>query len=389
MSCLGAYPTLGHNVSNSKCHDVVQVHYSLTILLFLISHMTDVEQLIDDPSYLAYKLDFATESIEFLPLAATDLTEATWLTRDALGKGGSSISVSLHDVVRAIDSQPVPPRKPPRFIFHTAYCASTYLSRCLAVKGMSVSLREPQLLLDAANAKRLQWRSQTGSIDFRHLPALALRLLQKHAERHETLIIKPINSVNNIVSELLHASGSTKALMLYTDARSFLLSTLNKGEEAKQRQRAMFDLLRCDFPHLSQLGLSDAIHLSDLKVSLTLWRLQLEQAEAALTHSSFNGLMESLYAEVLISEPKRSLHAVNEFLELGIAREMISDIAVGDMSTQDAKNMNSRFSVKTRESNYQKIEDFYGADLVNGYHWLTSNNPATSLMPVLAGSLKL
>jgi hypothetical protein len=280
-------------------------------------------------------------------------------------------------------------RKTPRFIFHTAYCASTFLSRCLSVKGVSVSLREPQLLLDAANAKRIQWRSKTSKIDFRHLPALALRLLQKHAEPHETLIIKPINSVNNIIAELLHASGAPKALVLYTDARNFLLSTLKKGQAATQRQRTMFDLLRCDFPHLTQLGLSDAIHLTDLKISLTLWRLQLEQAEQALTDSLISSALGSLHAETLVSQPDKALQAANKFLQLGISSEVISEIALGDLSTRDAKNMDSSFSLSAREASYQKIEDFYGSDLANGYQWLTTNNPLTSLTPSLSGSIEL
>lgn len=352
--------------------------------------MTDVKQLIDDPGYLAYKFDFANESIEFISLAEGDLESVTWLTRDLLDSDSPSTSVPLVDVLRYINSQPqAMASTPPRFIFHTAYCASTYLSRCLSVKGVSVSLREPQLLLDAANAKRLQWRSKTCKIDFRHLPGLALRLLRKHAEPHETLIIKPINSVNNIIAELLHASGASKALMLYTDARNFLLSTLKKGQAATQRQRVMFDLLRCDFPHLSQLGLSDAIHLSDLKISLTLWRLQLEQAEQALTHSSFNGALGSLNAEILINQPEKGLQAANKFLQLGISNETITEIALGDLSTRDAKNMGSSFSLAERQAGYQKIEDFYGSDLANGYKWLTTNNPLTSLTPSLSGSIEL
>ncbi|MFT6033104.1 MAG: hypothetical protein ACI854_001637 [Arenicella sp.] len=351
--------------------------------------MTDVKQLIDDPSWLAYKLDFATEAIEFLSLDKADLSEATWLTRDALGASARSVSVSLVEVLRVINSQPTVTRKPPCFIFHTAYCASTFLSRCLAVKGISVSLREPQILLDAANAKRLQWRSQTSSMDFRHFPALALRLLQKHAEPHERLIIKPVNSVNNIIAELLHASGSSNSLMLYTDARNFLLSTLKKGEEAKQRQRAMFDLLRCDFPHLSNLGLSDAIHMSDLKVSLTLWRLQLEQAEQALGHFSSKGVIRSLHAETLINQPSKGLEAVNNFLELGFSSELINDIVLSDLSTHDAKSLGNSFSTDKREASYRKVEDFYGADLENGYKWLTTNNQSTSLTPVLSSALEL
>ncbi|MFT6408594.1 MAG: hypothetical protein ACJAQ6_002014 [Arenicella sp.] len=350
--------------------------------------MTDVKQLIDDPSYLAYKLDFTTESIEFLSLAESDLSRSTWLTREELSKDASSISVPLLEVVKVINSKPSKAHKPPCFIFHTAYCASTFVSRCLAVEGHSVSLREPQILLDAANAKRFQWHSQTCNIDSRHLPALALTLLQKHAEPHETLIIKPVNSVNNIIAELLQASGSSKALMLYTDARSFLLSTLKKGEAAKQRQRAMFDLLRYDFPHLSKLGLSDVIHLSDLKISLTLWRLQLEQAEQGLTRFAPSGAMASVYAETLIKQPSEALQAVNHFLQLGISGEAIKQVALGDLGMRDAKDSNSRFSVNSRDADYRKVEDFHRIDLDNGYKWLTTNNPSTTLTPELSGSLK-
>ena len=351
--------------------------------------MPSTKQLIEDPSYLAYKLDFNTESIEFLLLAKDDLNKATWLSRDLLNANSTSISVPLIEVIKCLNSQSVADSKPPMFIFHTAYCASTFLSRCLTVKGLSVCLREPQILLDAANAKRLKWRARSSNLDFRHLPALALRLLQKHAELNETLIIKPINSVNNIIPELMHISASSKALLLYTDARNFLLSTLKKGEQAKQQQRAMFDLLRCDFPHLSQLGLSDAIHMSDLKLCLTLWRLQLEQAEQALLAPPLKGLLRSLHAEKIISDLDSVLHSANDFLQLGIANEMLSAEALGDTASQDAKDRTRRFSVEQRESNYKAIEQFYAEDLPNGYEWLTTNNPSTSLMPQLSNALKV
>lgn len=365
---------------------VMRVHHSINTHFFYF-FMTDVKQLIDDPSYLAYKFDFTTESIEFLSLADGDLSRSTWLTREELSGDASSISVPLLEVVKVINSRLGKVHKPPCFIFHTAYCASTFASRCLAVKGYSVSLREPQLLLDAANAKRFQWRSQTCNIDYRHLPSLALKLLQKHAEPNETLIIKPINSVNNIIAELLQASGSSKALMLYTDARNFMLSTLNKGEAAKQRQRAMFDLLRYDFTHLSKLGVSDAIHLSDLKISLTLWRLQLEQAEQGLARFAPSGAMMSMYGETLIKQPSEALQAVNQFLQLGISDETIKQVALGDLSMRDAKDSSSRFSISSRDANYRKVEDFHRTDLDNGYKWLTNNNPSTSLTPELSACL--
>ena len=349
-----------------------------------------MNEIINNSKYLAYKFDFNTESVEFLPVETAEIRKVTWLRKEAFGSGRRTVAVPLSQLVGLLDSCGHSlSENPPRFIFHTAYCSSTFMSRCLDVAGVTLSLREPQLLLDAANAKRLAWRSKSTQLDYRHLPKLALALLSKHAGPGEKLVIKPINSVNNIIPELLQITGSGRSLMLYTDARNFLLSTLKKGEEAKQTIRAMFDLLRCDFQHLSKLRLTDVIHMSDLKLILTFWRLQIEQADQALKISASSNLMASLYSERLNDRPLETLQAANRFLELGISAEQLDGIAKSDVRFNDAKNIGEPFSVEKREEIYRKLERFYGADLDNGFRWMTRNNPATSLCPELRGALKL
>ena len=350
--------------------------------------MVAVKDLINSPDYLAYKFNFSTENVEFLPIERSEIRQVSSLSRQIIDSSRQFIPVSLAELTPLLNS----PNQsllenPPRFIFHTAFCASTFLSRCLDVDGVSVSLREPQLLLDAANAKRLQWRSKSTGLNYRDLPKLALLLLQKHAGPSEKLIFKPINSVNNIISELLHLTGSGKSLMLYTDAKSFLLSTLKKGEESKNTVRAMFDLIRCDFPHLANLRLTDAIHMTDLKVILTLWRLQTEQAEQALQYFSPRNLMASVYGERLIENPLETLRAANQFLDLGIPAGQIDDIVSSDSRFNDAKNIGQRFSVAGRKAAYLKVENFYGAELDHGLRWMIQNNPGARLNPKMSGSL--
>jgi len=255
------------------------------------------------------------------------------------------------------------------------------------MEGVSVCLREPQILLDAANAKRLQWQSRTTSLDYRSWPKLAMLLLRKHAEPSEKLIIKPINSVNNIISELMQLTGAGKSLMLYTDAKNFLLSTLKKGEIAKYTVRAMFDLIRCDFPHLANLRLTDAIQMTDLKVILTLWRLQTEQAEQVLKALSPTKTMRSLYGERLIANPLETVQAANRFLELDIPDAQIEAIMNSDRYLIDAKNTGQFFSAQKRTVAYQKVEHFYGAELDNALQWMAQNNPGTKLQPDLSGAL--
>jgi len=304
------------------------------------------KDLINDPNFLAYKFNFETECVAFLPIERDEIRQVSCLKREYIDSSRELIEVPLAELVELLDS----PNhafidNPPRFVFHTAFCASTFLSRCLDVEGISVSLREPQLLLDAANAKRLQWQSKSTGLDYRHLPKLALVLLQKHATATEKLIIKPINSVNNIIPELLQVTGSSRSLMLYTDARNFVLSTLSKGEGGKQTIRSMFDLLRCDFQHLSNLQLTHTIHMTDLRVIMTLWRLQLEQAEKAIQQFSPEKVMASVYGEELIDNPLDVLRAANEFLELGISSDQINAIVNSDKRFVDAKNEQKQFRV--------------------------------------------
>lgn len=350
--------------------------------------MVNKQEIISNPDFLAYKFNFETENIEFLPIKPNEISSVSALKREYIDPTRKMISVPLGKLVSLLE----PGRQrqlenPPRFIFHTAYCASTFLSRCLDVEGFCTALREPQILLDAANAKRLQWRSKTTRLDYRQLAELALLLLQKHARPSEALVIKPINSVNNIIPELMSITAPGKSLLLYTDARNFLLSTLRKGESGKHLARAMFDLIRCDFPHLSRLTMSSVIHMTDWNIILTLWRLHIEQAESMLQQHSSARVMASLYGEELVSQPRQALQAANRFLELGIPSDRITQIAESDNRFNDAKVAGKKFSVQKRRDTYQKLEDFYGIELEQVFNWMLRNNPSVQLKPKLTGSL--
>lgn len=347
-----------------------------------------MNDLTSNPGFLAYKFNFNTENVEFLPINSDEIRKVNSLKLEYIDPNRKLIPVPLSELLPLANAPDETLREnPPRFIFHTAFCASTFLSRCLDVPGHSVSLREPQILLDAANAKRLKWQSKTTFLNYSHLPKLAMMLLRKHAGASEKLLIKPINSVNNIIPELLQKSGSGKSLVMYTDAENFLLSTLRKGEGGKHVIRAMFDLLRCDFQHLDNLSLSAMLHMTDLNIIMTLWRLQIEQAETALQQFSPGNVLASLYGEKLIHEPRETLVAANRFLDLGISSEQIEHIVESDRRFEDAKSAGEQFSLKKRDETYQKLKDFYGADLDNVMNWMLKHNPNASAKPDLTGAL--
>ena len=148
----------------------------------------------------------------------------------------------------------------------------------------------------------------------------------------------------------------------------------------------MFDLVRCDFPQLERLRISDTIHLTDLKVTMTLWRLQLEQASSLLQYFAPRDRMASVYGERLVDDPAATLHAANRFLGLGIPAERLDAIA-GEHRNDDAKVDGARFSADSRRQAYRKVEDYYGDELDKGLAWMVRNNPGTELIPELPGPL--
>ena len=347
-------------------------------------------ELLTDPHFLAYRFDFSTETVAFLPVERSEIRRVSALKLEYFDPPRRLVEVPLSDVVSTFREQRTGlSETPTRFLFHTAFCASTFLSRCLDVEGVTVCLREPQILLDAANAKRIQWRSSSTDLDYRNLPELALSLLQKHALEGETLIIKPINCVNNILPELMTLTGSPGSLLLYTDARSFVLSTLRKGEGGKQTVRSMFDLVRCDFAHLNNLQLTHALHMTDLRIAMTLWRLQIEQARTAISPFVADNTMATLYGEQVIDQLEKVLTAANDFMQLGISANQIEAIASGEARFRDAKNQDATFSKQKREAQYSRLIDYLGNDLQDGLQWLTRNNPGTHLVPRLEGALNL
>jgi hypothetical protein len=165
------------------------------------------------------------------------------------------------------------------------------------------------------------------------------------------------------------------------------LSTLRKGESGKHVIRAMFDLIRCDFPHLSNLTISAMIHMTDWNIILTLWRLQIEQAETALRKFAPGQVMASLYGEELIHNPLQVLTAANQFLDLGISADRLVEISQSDKRHEDAKASGQKFSVEKRRETYQRLEQFYGAELEQVLNWMLNNNPSVQLQPKLTGSL--
>jgi hypothetical protein len=347
--------------------------------------MLNIHELFTNPKWLLYHINTDKELAAFLQVSRTDIRKTSCLSIDNMNIRKQPVWVPLAELANVVEKTvPNVSDKPPQFIFHTAFCSSTFLSRCFDVEGKLIALREPLALMDAANAKRSKWQSKDGPLSWRELPELVLRCLQKHANDKEQLLIKPINTVNNIIPELLHASPNSKALILFNDARNFLLSSLRKGEGGKRLTRLMFDQIRKDFEHLSRLRLQDIIPLTDMTIICTLWRLHIEQVAPLLNEYGPQNRLRSVYGERLINDAKLVLQETNQFLNLDFSDKQLQTIINAEAFSEDSKKKDEQFSTQQRELRFKEIENFYGHEISGILDWMVKNNPQTRLKPELS-----
>jgi len=112
---------------------------------------------ITDPTNFPLRFDFDRGLFNFVKLSRKEFTDAAFLDHRAPGAQAVIASTPIADLknqwAEAIAANGSVSRKPV-YIFHTAFCSSTLISRCLDAPGRILALKEPALLVDISSARR-------------------------------------------------------------------------------------------------------------------------------------------------------------------------------------------------------------------------------------------
>lgn len=137
------------------------------------------------------------------------------------------------------ESQPLPvsdaeaaaaglPRARVGWIFHTSFCASTLLARCLHLAPFTVALKEPLVLRRLSDARHAGW-----SIEGLVAPSLALLARPWHPGG--AVVIKPTHVALNVAAELMAATPDSRAVIATSSLADFLVSNLKKPPESQAK----------------------------------------------------------------------------------------------------------------------------------------------------------
>lgn len=266
----------------------------------------------------------------------------------------------------------------PVFIWHTAFCCSTLLARCLDRPGVALSLKEPAALMEIANIKRRQGEAVSDA----WLTPVVAALCQPVDGEHHT-VIKPTNTVNNLIGDVARLFPESRHLFLTSQLRAFLISIAKKGEAGRAFARRLFTIFAMDGHPVARTDPRQLMQMSDLQIAALVWQMQV----AAMLEAAAQGPADrfaSMDGDVFVADPAKGLAAVDDFFGLELGEAHVSETAAGPLFTRDAKDTGQAHGPDRRRQEAERIADQLGPELdaiVDWSYGLFPQSPRDGRLP--------
>jgi hypothetical protein len=256
--------------------------------------------------------------------------------------------------------------RPANYIFHSAFCCSTLFSNCLQSVSDSLVLKEPQVLGSLGDA--LAQSQSSGSFNRDHWLAIlapSLRLLEKTYAGQRGVIIKPANSANNLILDILNLRPS-KTLFMVGSLKGFLLSNL-KGLDESQRMVPLF--LQRLIPltdYAIKIQLANPESLGHLQQCAILWHTQLYHFSRL---AAGNPSVRFLHADDFLQEPEAVIERALEYFELPCETADLQQLTTSGPLSRHSKS-GDQFDAAAREAENLKLSAKYDRELKDALVWM-------------------
>jgi len=285
-----------------------------------------LERACERPEYYLQKFNFEAGTGVFSRMSRQSFRDSAFLDERLQAAGESQFELPLTGLLGGCQ-QPGQTGRQPAYLFHTAYCCSTLLSRALDVAGRTLVYREPVALHQLAVMQRRRNEVPDALLQrWDTLLGLAIRMLSKSWSPAEVPVIKATDSCNNIINRLLGHSPGSAALLLYSQLGDFLVANL-KSDGRRQFLRRLLGRSILDAAADPLLREVDARSLDDARAAAFVWMVQMLSYRNALEGQA--GRCRALDVSHLLARPERVLPAVADHLGLALTDEEVSAVLQG------------------------------------------------------------
>jgi len=303
----------------------------------------DIGAFLADEKNFLYVLDLARGEYVFTSTTRGEIAELPFLDNRTLGKHDDLTHVHASRVLPALapDGQALAANTC-HFIFHTSFCCSTMIARCLDWPGKNLSLKEPFAFLSLSGFCRNAPGFDPANPNWKVMRDSTLYLLSRPFEGKESVLIKPSNGANNMLPEALAYPATGNVLLLYRGLEAFLVSIIRGGPSRANNIEQMAALARKDFPHATSLTESDVAGLTHVERAAFFWAVQMKVFEGYAKTGA--GKVKTLDADAFLSDPEALLGRLSIFFCLGFTKDEIAKILQSPAFLSHSKNPRQAFS---------------------------------------------
>lgn len=310
-----------------------------------------------DPFWWPHRFDPAKRHVHFIPASREDHRSAVFLTDEELKGSSNPTAVGLGEAVAAATTAPV------HFIFHSAYCCSTLLARAFDLPGVSMGLKEPQILNDLSG-----WRMRGAQPqELAQVMTGVLAVLSRSFAAGEAVVIKPSNLVNGLAGLMLHVRPDAKAIFLHAPLPDFLGSIARKGMWGRLWVR---DLMAKQMSEgLINLGFQgeDYLRLTDLQAAAVGWLAQ-HALFLQIATKFGDDRIRTLNSRDLMASPEPAMKSLLQHFSLKLEQAALSALVSGPVFSRHSKN-NESFGAAAREADRETGEALHAEEIEKVSTW--------------------
>lgn len=304
-----------------------------------------------DPEWYAHRFVESDDAFRFVRLERARHAAVPFLTDAYLGELGPSFDVPTEQCLETTSGGSL------HFLFHSAFCGSTMLTRALDRPGMAMGLSEPVVLNDVLG---FRWRGAERRAVARTADA-ALRVLARPFGAREAVVVKPSNIVNPLAELLLMLQPQARAVFLHAPLETFLISVVRKGLHCRLWVRELLEAyLREGYVDLG-FAADDYFRMSDLQVAAVGWLAQHARFQK-LAEKHGDGRLVGLDADRMLADPQRAMAAVTGHFGLNCDATTVAEVATGPAFARHSKS-GAAFTPESREIEYGEARAAHGDEI--------------------------
>lgn len=314
---------------------------------------------VTDPAWIPTRYDARNDSLTFARVPAETRKQVVFLEERFLGHAQQSPPISVARLLNAdIDTGPA------HFIFHTAFCCSTLMTRALDLPSVAAGLKEPGVLISFAE----HWSNARQTPGALNALNITLDLLSRPTAPGETQIIKATNAANHLLPEILHLRPDAKVLVMYSGLDAFLESVTRRDfggrSFARQMHQTFTDAIPLDISFTQQ---EQMLH-TDTQIAALVWLMQ-TAFFAQIQRYYGADRVRTLSSARFLAAPANALANAGAFFELDASPEQWAEVADGPVFREHAKERGRPFTTATHNAQLAHARNAHTRELQVTEDW--------------------